>query len=152
MDQDVTQTQRSVGWLVGLGMVGVLFGCNQAGAPPSAGPPAGQPPDQPAQAEFDEESGPFAAGKKVFVAGGCFRCHAIDGVHGPAAALPGLTRGPKGPDLGKVGRDPKHSVEWFEKLVRNPKAVRDQAKMPAFEGRLKEEDFHPLAEFLASLK
>jgi mono/diheme cytochrome c family protein len=152
MGQDVMQTQRSVAWLAGLGMVGVLFGCSQNGTAPSSGAPAGPPPGPADQKGFDVESGPFAAGKKVFLASGCFRCHAIDGVRGPGGAPPGPTRGAKGPDLGKVGRDPKHSVEWLEKFVRNPKAVRDNARMPPFEGQIKEDDLHALAEFLASLK
>jgi cbb3-type cytochrome oxidase cytochrome c subunit len=58
----------------------------------------------------------------------------------------------RGPDLGKVAQNPEHTVEWLMKYVRNPKSVKPEARMPAFEGRIKEDDLRPLAEYLASLK
>jgi cbb3-type cytochrome oxidase cytochrome c subunit len=58
----------------------------------------------------------------------------------------------RGPDLTTIGKDPKHTVDWFIKLIRNPKSVRANARMPSFEGRLSQADLRSLAEFLASLK
>jgi cbb3-type cytochrome oxidase cytochrome c subunit len=128
-----------------------LVGCNQAGTPTPAGSPAAA-----AQREFDTESGPFAAGKKVVVAAGCFRCHSIDGVRGPVAGAPagkgGMMGRSQAPDLGKVGKDPEHTVEWLMAYVRNPKSEKPDAKMPPFEGKVNDGDLRSLAEYLASLK
>src|ERR1700687_3364332 len=68
--------RRSLIWLMA-GLAGFLLGCSRSA--PSPARPAGPT----AQAQFDVESGPFAAGKKVMVASGCFRCHSINGARGP---------------------------------------------------------------------
>ena len=60
--------------------------------------------------------------------------------------------GNQAPDLGKVGQEPAHTVEWFMAYVRNPKSQKPDAKMPSFEGKVNEEDLHSLAEYLAGLK
>jgi mono/diheme cytochrome c family protein len=158
------ELRRVRAWLICLSYVGLLAGCNRTSDPTPAGPPPGPA----AQGEFDS-SGPFAAGKKAVVAGGCFRCHTINGVRGPvgggamAGGPPGRGGGGQGgmgggmgrkaPDLGKEGVDPEHTVEWFVKFVRNPKAVKPDAKMPPLDDkRISENDLRAVAEYLNSLK
>jgi mono/diheme cytochrome c family protein len=132
----------------------LAVGCTRPAGTTAALPPGG--PASPAAA-FDTESEPFSAGKKALVAHGCFRCHAIDGVRGPVGPGPapggsGPMRGGRGPDLGTVGEDSTHTVEWLMNYVRDPKAVKPNAKMPAYQGKASEEDLRALAEYLASLK
>jgi mono/diheme cytochrome c family protein len=173
-DRGVTLGHRQLIWLTGLGLAGLL-GCQPASAPNTAPPPGGSagPSGAPtSKEEFDAESGPFAAGKKVFVAHGCFKCHTINGVRGrvegaPGGPAPGGPGGPppgrggfgpggpgggRAPDLGKVGGDAEHSVAWLMDYIRNPKSKKPNAKMPPFEGKINEEDLRSLAEYLASLK
>jgi len=141
-------------------MFAVLLGCNRTTTPNSASDPAANQD----QGQFDTESGPFAAGKKVFAASGCFRCHAIDGVRGgmmaggpggasgpPGSGGPGGMMGMRGPDLGKVAQNPAHTVEWLKAFVADPRSQKPDAKMPP-QGQVKESDLTKLAEFLASLK
>ncbi|HEV3438827.1 MAG TPA: cytochrome c [Gemmata sp.] len=78
----------------------------------------------------------------------CSKCHAQAGESG----------GPKigsskAPDLTHIGSKPGRDVEWFAKVIRDPKSVISNAKlMPKFEGVLKDEEIHTLAEYLAGLK
>ncbi len=58
----------------------------------------------------------------------------------------------RGPDLGKVGQDPAHTLDWLMEHIRNPKAHKPDSRMPPFEGKIKEEDLRAVAEYLASLK
>jgi len=58
----------------------------------------------------------------------------------------------RGPDLGKVGANPDHTVEWFVKFIKDPSSVKERARMPKFEGRINDDDLTALAEYLASLK
>jgi len=58
----------------------------------------------------------------------------------------------RGPDLSTVGRDRTHTADWFIKLIRNPRSVKSNARMPSFDGRLSQADLRALAEYLASLK
>ena len=58
----------------------------------------------------------------------------------------------KGPDLSHVGADAKHTTAWLIEHIRNPKAHKPDSRMPAFEGKISEEDLKELAEYLASLK
>ena len=60
--------------------------------------------------------------------------------------------GVAGPDLGNVGHDPAHTVDWFKAQIRGPKSHKPKARMPSFEGKIKDDDLNALAEFLASLK
>jgi mono/diheme cytochrome c family protein len=87
-----------------------------------------------------DTSGPFAAGRKVFEANGCARCHPMGGGRG------------KAPDLARVGADPNHTVDWLEQHIRNPKAHNPGSRMPGYEGRIQPQDLRALAEYLASLK
>jgi cbb3-type cytochrome oxidase cytochrome c subunit len=56
------------------------------------------------------------------------------------------------PDLGKVGNDPVHTVDWLTKYIRKPKSVDPDSTMPSFEGKLKDDDLRALAEYLKGLK
>ena len=58
----------------------------------------------------------------------------------------------RGPDLGKVGQDSAHTVDWLKAYIRNPKSQKPESRMPGFEGKIKDEDLQSLAEYLASLK
>jgi cytochrome c1 len=179
---------RAAVWLTCLGMLGLVVGCKRASAPTVSAPPPSVPAGPVAQGQFDSETGPHAAGKKVFVANGCFRCHTIDGVRGPVGGGPmgggfgggggppsgggpgpggggppmaggpgpggpggrmGMTRGP---DLGKVGKEPGHTADWFAEHIRNPKAHKSDSKMPPFDGKIKGDELRALSEYLASLK
>jgi cbb3-type cytochrome oxidase cytochrome c subunit len=60
---------------------------------------------------------------------------------------------PRGPDLGKVGANPDHTVEWLVKFIRDPASVKERSRMPKFEtGKISDDDLNALAEYLASLK
>jgi mono/diheme cytochrome c family protein len=77
----------------------------------------------------------------------CSKCHAQAGE--PGGPKLGSSRGP---DLTHIGSEPGHDAEWIAKFIRDPKSVRPDAKMPKFEGVMKEEEIHTLAEYLASRK
>jgi cbb3-type cytochrome oxidase cytochrome c subunit len=70
----------------------------------------------------------------------------------PMPGGPGPMIGGKAPDLGKVGGDLAHTVDWLMAYIRNPKATKAGSKMPSFEGKIKDDDLRALAEYLASLK
>jgi cbb3-type cytochrome oxidase cytochrome c subunit len=71
----------------------------------------------------------------------------------PMGGPGGMMGGRRAPDLGKVGGEPGHTVDWFVKYIRNPKSVKPDARMPAFDDKkIKDEDLRVLAEYLASLK
>ncbi len=92
----------------------------------------------------------------------CARCHTIGGAGGPPRATIGGAGGPsrgrppmsrdRGPDLGNVGRDPAHTVEWLMEQIRDPKSHKPDSRMPEFKANIKAEDLRALAEYLASLK
>jgi mono/diheme cytochrome c family protein len=141
---------RRTAWLMAAGLAGILLGC-QRGNAPKAEATAAAPLAVAAPADPGTDSGPFAAGKRVYAAYNCSRCHSVGGPGGP---FPGGPRrmGRKGPDLAKVGADPGHTVEWLEEHVRNPKSHKPDSRMPGFEAKIKPEDLRSLAEYLASLK
>jgi mono/diheme cytochrome c family protein len=110
-----------------------------------------------------DETGPFAAGKKVFNSHGCARCHTVTaaaatggmppGKEGPPMAGPAGKGWGGGPSLAQVGKDPEHTIDWIMAHIRDPKAHKPQSRMPAFnDQRLNDADLRALAEFLASLK
>jgi mono/diheme cytochrome c family protein len=107
---------------------------------------------RPVNRDFDVESGPHAAGKKVVVANGCFRCHTINLVRGPI----GIGDADGGSsvkletalDLRTTGANPQRTVEWFMALIRNP----EPRAMPSYEGKINDRDLRALAEYLANLK
>ncbi|MFL5243911.1 MAG: c-type cytochrome [Gemmataceae bacterium] len=158
--------------VAGLLLITAIAGCKKASTESSAqtgvsgfGPNAGGSGDtspDPADAAL---RGPFAAGRKVFNANGCAKCHTVGkanasamaggppGGQGPGSFGPGGRGGmQKGPDLGKVGADPMHSPQWLAEHVRNPKTHKPQSRMPSYAGKIKEEDLLALADYLASLK
>jgi mono/diheme cytochrome c family protein len=101
-------------------------------------------------------SGLFAAGRKVFESNGCARCHTI-GSPGAAAEAGPMAGGPgvmmaRGPDLGQVGVDPAHTRQWLADHIRKPTMHKPQSRMPAYDGKIKEDDLLALADYLASLK
>jgi hypothetical protein len=77
----------------------------------------------------------------------CSKCHAQAGqAGGPKVG------GSKGPNLTHIGSEPGHDAEWLAKFIRDPKSVRSDAKMPKFEGVMKDEEIRTLAEYLAGRK
>jgi mono/diheme cytochrome c family protein len=110
--------------------------------PPRAAPAPdpNQPPAQPAPAAPNNQQ-LLAAGKGVYDAVGCARCHAIGGQGGRM-----------GPDLTRTGAVRGHTVAWLVAHVNNPRAHNPQSRMPAFEGRIPEKELQALGAFLAALK
>jgi hypothetical protein len=69
----------------------------------------------------------------------------------------------RGPDLSKVGADPKHTADWFKEQIRTPEKHRTDkpdkggpaggVPMPPFdEKKVNEEDLKALIDYLSSLK
>lgn len=163
----MTSVRWCLAGLLGLAFL-VLAGCKKEDPPPQGGtgnPPPGFPPMM--APPILEETGPHAAGKKVYNVNGCAKCHTMGGpqggpamggppkggppLGGPPGGMPPMPN--KGPDLVKVaGKGEKRNVEWFVTYVSNPKKVNPEAKMPPFEKRINDKDLRALAEFLASLK
>jgi mono/diheme cytochrome c family protein len=77
----------------------------------------------------------------------CAKCHAQAGE--PGGPKLGSS---KGPNLTHIGSEPGRNAEWLAKFIRDPKSVRADAKMPKFEGIMKEDEIHTLAEYLAGRK
>src|SRR5262245_65190642 len=97
------------------------------------------------------ESEPHAAGKKVYNANGCFRCHSMGEDQGgpPLPPMPPMPKGAppfpggppkggppggpmmpnKGPDLAKVARKPGRNAEWFIAFVTDPKKENPDSRM-----------------------
>lgn len=88
------------------------------------------------------ETAEVSAGRQVYDAQKCARCHRIDTAGGPPA------KG-KAPNLTKVGA--KRSADWIAAHVRDPKT--HGGKMPAYpESKINDTDLKALADYLASLK
>ena len=74
-------------------------------------------------------------------------CHAIDGQGGPIA--PNLTTvGDREKIAGILSNNKQNIIRW----VTNPQDVKPGAKMPAFGGKLNEQQIASLADYLTSLK
>lgn len=170
----MTAVQRCCIWLVCVGVAGFLTGCRKT---KTEEPPAG-PTGPPARVfgppkGFDVDSGPHAAGKKVFAAQNCFRCHNIGDIGAPTMGGPpgsaggpplpgqlpgtlppgGKMRSTRGPDLAHVAKDPEHTVDWLMAHIRNAKTHKPDSAMPPFpESKINDEDLRHLADYLASLK
>ena len=71
----------------------------------------------------------------------CLRCHNIGS-------------GPKkqGPDLTSVSSDPVHTPEWLSEHIRNPRDHKADSRMPPFKGKINDDDFKALIDYLSSLK
>ncbi len=91
------------------------------------------------------EARDLAYGKTVYDVHGCSRCHSINGVGGNV-----------GPDLTHVGK--KHSSitkegsNWLYTQINAPKSHDPSSRMPAYKGKMLDEDIGFLAEYLGSLK
>jgi mono/diheme cytochrome c family protein len=85
----------------------------------------------------------IAVGQNVFRASRCGRCHALGGAAG------GARRGPRGPDLSRVGA--VRSLDWLMVQIRDPKSHKPDSRMPP-SPRISEDDLRALATYLASLK
>lgn len=96
--------------LAALGLISLMLaGCDSSSPNPGGGqtsPPAGGPPQMTGMgmpgapgggAPEVDDTGPYAAGKKVFRSQNCGRCHPLPGM-GPSFAMMG--RGPGGPGPG----------------------------------------------------
>jgi cbb3-type cytochrome oxidase cytochrome c subunit len=62
-----------------------------------------------------------------------------------------MMMGGRGPDLGKVGANAVHTVEWLKGYITDPRSQKPDAKMPP-QRQVKDPDLTALAEYLASLK
>jgi mono/diheme cytochrome c family protein len=89
---------------------------------------------------------PGGSGPKYTYDQHCAQCHARAGQPGG----PSLG-GSKGPSLEKIGKE--HDAVWLAEFIRDPKSKRSDARMmPAFGGKLKDEEIKELAEWLAARK
>ncbi len=90
----------------------------------------------------------LAAGKSVYDALDCTRCHSVG-----TSAAGGFKKGPRGPNLARVGANPAHTADWLSEQIRNPRSHRPNSRMPAYpEDKISSDDLRSLAEYLASLK
>ena len=71
------------------------------------------------------------------------------GFGGPGGFKGGMT---KGPNLAKVGADPRHTREWLISFIRDPRSQKENARMPKFDGKISDEELGALADYLESLK
>jgi mono/diheme cytochrome c family protein len=136
----MTRTRRlHLGLILFMSML-LAVGCNKKETSSSSpGPPPGPSP-APGTVAWIPETGPHAAGGTVFKAN-CARCH-----------VPAGSKKMMGPELNTVARDPDHTPEWFAEYVRNPKSKKPDSRMPPFQGKISDDDFKALVEFLATLK
>lgn len=125
--------------LAGAVLTVTLAGCGKkASSVPSSGPAVAAVSPTPAAAA--------SGGSSVFDQN-CAKCHALGG--GDSGG--GRGKG-KGPDLGAVGADPTHTAAWIAEHIRNPKAHKPQSRMPAFDGKLNDDEIRKLADDLAARK
>ncbi len=115
----------------------VLYGSVLATSSVVAAPKGKKPPKKGGSSSAAQ----IAAGKKVYDASGCKNCHTI-----------GSQGGKGGPNLSKVGANPKHTPQWLSAKVANPKATNPDSPMPAFGDKIKGKDLTNLGLYLASLK
>jgi len=140
----MTRARRHCAGLILSLSLALAVGCNKT----ETTTPQGSQPPNPGSPSRVPESGEHAAGKRVFNSN-CARCHTIGAA---AAAAPSPGKKMQGPDLATVGRDPEHTPEWFGEYIRDPKSKKPDARMPKFEGKIGDDDFKALVEYLASLK
>ena len=79
-------------------------------------------------------------GESLFKTSGCSNCHALNGGGG------------KAPDLSHAGAEAGHDADWISAHIKNPKSHNPTSRMPAGEGKIKDEDIKTLGTYLASLK
>ncbi len=73
----------------------------------------------------------------VIFARHCVGCHVIDG-----------DGGTEGPDLSQAGA--KHDLTWLRRWISRPVAMKADAKMPAFDRKLSQDELTVIASFLAN--
>lgn len=83
----------------------------------------------------------IAAGKAVFEQNKCASCHMIAGKGGKS-----------GPDLSAEGANARHTSQWLETEIKNPKSHKADSFMPAYDGKIKGKDLTNLVAYLGSLK
>jgi mono/diheme cytochrome c family protein len=109
--------------------------------PPVTAPPAPSRPRTGPAPAADAGRARIAAGRTVYDANGCARCHSIQGEGGRI-----------GPDLTRVGGDARHTPQWLITHVKNPRTHNRSSRMPSFDGRIGAADLTTLGAYLASLK
>ncbi len=123
------------------GMPGAMAGPGGPGPRPNPGGGGG-----PAEAG----SGPFAAGRQVYLKNNCGRCHTVGG---EAAGGPGGRGGRRQVDLSHIGGNPSKTAGWIGDHIRDPKSHKPGSRMPGFgEDKISAEELKALSEYLASLK
>lgn len=121
--------------MAGLSVFGSLLLTTALAAPPKTK----KPPVKPAVKK--DTPAMIAAGKKVYDEQGCGGCHVI-----------GDMGGKTGPELTKVGADPKHTAKWLTEAVVNPKAHNPNSAMPAYDDKIKGKDLTNIVAYMGSLK
>lgn len=136
-------------------VVVVVIGCGkkEPTSEPPAGPGPGGPPGFAGPAGPPGFAGPGGqrtpTGNAVFDQH-CLKCHSVDG--GGAGGGPKGKGGWGNPDLAKVSADPAHTPEWLAEHVRNPKAHNPGSRMPAFDGKLSDDEVKSVVEYMGKLK
>jgi mono/diheme cytochrome c family protein len=77
----------------------------------------------------------------------CSKCHAQAGE--PGGPKLGSS---KGPNLTHIGSEPGRTAGYIAQVIRDPKSKRADARMPKFEGEMKDEEIRILADYLAARK
>lgn len=163
--------------LVGIIILPPAAGCNKAAPTPAPAMSPGaatMPAPSPAAVPSAEVPAQFAAARRTFDTH-CQKCHTTQagagnmgfpGGPGPDQGPPqdkkfgGFGGGPggfkggmaKGPNLAKVGADPRHTREWLISFISDPRSQKENARMPKFEGKISDEELGALADYLGSLK
>ena len=120
--------------LVALLALAAGAGCSQPGGSGSGAGGAGAP-------AAADNAALVARGQTVFTANNCGNCHKL-----------GSTGGGKAPDLTHVGAEAEHTAEWLAAHVQDPKVHNPGSKMPAFRGKIGDEDLRALGAYLAAQK
>jgi mono/diheme cytochrome c family protein len=141
-------------------LLGGMLGCNQSAAPTGGTGAAVAPVAAASPSNAPEPTGPFAAGKKVFMTQ-CARCHSEGGsgsmmVSGPPpdgkmkfGKMGGFGRGP---NLSHVAADAKHTRQWLSEFILDPQAQKPPSRMPKFAGKINEQDLGAVVDYLLTLQ
>jgi mono/diheme cytochrome c family protein len=117
----------------------VITGCVSCAKSTESDPGSGQ--ENPSSSTAQSSATLIAAGKTVFDANGCARCHALNGQGGR-----------QGPELTHVGAESEHTSDWIVAHVKNPRMHNPRSRMPSFEGKINDKDLLALGAYLSSLK
>jgi len=71
----------------------------------------------------------------------CIACHTLDG-----------DGGKEGPDLTRAAKKADHDAAWLERWIRDPTAIKPEADMPAFNGKLTDAELQAIAAYLGRRK